>query len=134
MKTNRWVQATIIVVVLALLTADGVSHASPPIGGHTVEFAGGAAAALQLEAQPGDVPQGLTAGDWATMQDLMREAEYQFSWQVSDGAWAYRAPNRAHDLSLSLAVDGLHVAHEALVGLHGEHRLVAMIELILVGR
>ena len=53
---------------------------------------------------------GLTAGDQATILDLVREAEYQFAWQVSDGEWAYRAPNRAHGLSLSLAADGFHTA------------------------
>ena len=50
------------------------------------------------------------------MQDLMREAQYQFTWQVSDGAWAYRAPNRAHDLSLSLAADGFHAARYSAEG------------------
>jgi hypothetical protein len=44
------------------------------------------------------------------MLDLVREAEYQFTWLVSDGARAYHAPNRAHDLSLTLAADGLHAA------------------------
>ena len=115
MKANRWVQVTIVVVVVALLAAAGVSHAALPVSGQTIEFAGGAAEAGQPEAQAGDapggdVPEGLTAGDWAAMQDLMREAQYQFTWQVSDGAWAYRAPNRAHDLSLSLSADGLHAA------------------------
>ena len=115
MKTNRWVQVTIVVVVVALLAAAGVSHAALPVSGQTIEFAGGssegaAAVAGQPEAQPGDVPEGLTADDWAAMRDLMREAQYQFTWQVSDGAWAYHAPNRAHDLSLSLSADGFHAA------------------------
>ena len=48
------------------------------------------------------------------MQDGIAEidlrGEYQFAWQVSDGIPAYRAPNRAHDLSLSLASDGLYAA------------------------
>ena len=59
---------------------------------------------------------GLTAEDQATMQDLIREAQYQFTWQVSDGVWAYRAPNRAHDLSLSLAADGFHAARYSAEG------------------
>jgi hypothetical protein len=54
---------------------------------------------------------GLTAGEQATILDLIRQADYQFAWQVSDdGEWAYRAPNRANDLSLSLAADGFHAA------------------------
>ena len=61
MKTNRWVQVTIVVVVVALLAAAGVSHTVPPVSGQTIEFAGGssegaAAEAGQPEAQPGDVP------------------------------------------------------------------------------
>ena len=120
MKTNRWVQVTIVVVVVALLAAAGVSRPAPPASGQTIEFGGGssegaAAEAGQPEARAGDapeddVPQGLTAGDWAAMRDLIREAQYQFTWQVSDGTWAYHAPNRAHDLSLSLAADGFHAA------------------------
>jgi hypothetical protein len=53
---------------------------------------------------------GLTAGERATILDLIRQAEYQFAWQVSDGEWAYRAPNRANGLSLALAADGFHAA------------------------
>jgi hypothetical protein len=53
---------------------------------------------------------GLTAGEQATILDLIRQADYQFAWQVIDGKWAYRAPNRAHGLSLSLAADGFHAA------------------------
>jgi hypothetical protein len=56
-------------------------------------------------------PAGLTDGEWATLQDLIRQAEYQFAWQVNgDGEWAYRAPNLAQGLSLSLAADGFHAA------------------------
>ena len=115
MKTSRWVQITIVVVVLAMLAPAGVSRAFSPVDGEAIEFTGGssegmASDARQREVQPGDVPEGLTADDWAAMQDLMREAQYQFAWQVSDGTWAYRAPNRAHDLSLSLSADGFHTA------------------------
>jgi hypothetical protein len=53
----------------------------------------------------------LTADEQSTILDLIRQAQYQFAWQVSDdGEWAYRAPNRANDLSLSLAADGFHAA------------------------
>ena len=61
-------------------------------------------------------PVGLTADEQATMQDLIREAQYQFTWQVSDGVWAYRAPNQAHGLSLSLAADGFHAARYNAAG------------------
>jgi len=62
-------------------------------------------------------PAGLADGEWATMQDLIRQAQYQFAWQVNDdGEWAYRAPNRAHGFSLSLAADGFHAAHYSAAG------------------
>ncbi|MGD8398744.1 MAG: FG-GAP repeat protein, partial [Anaerolineae bacterium] len=62
-------------------------------------------------------PAGLTAGEQATILDMIREAEYQFAWQVNDdGEWAYRAPNRANDLSLSLATDGFHAARYGAKG------------------
>jgi hypothetical protein len=35
---------------------------------------------------------------------------------VSDGVWAYRTPNRAHGLSLSLAADGFHAARYSAGG------------------
>jgi hypothetical protein len=63
----------------------------------------GAPAAPQQAALPG----GLSAGDWASMQDLMEAAQYQVTWQVQDGEWAYRAPNPAHGLRLAFAADGL---------------------------
>ena len=50
MKTNRWVQITILVVLIALPAAAGVSNAAPPVSGRS---AGPAAA------QPADAPQGL---------------------------------------------------------------------------
>jgi len=53
-----------------------------------------------------DVLEEFTASEWDTMQDLMRTAEYQFTWQTRDGSWAYRAPNRAHNLSLAFAPGG----------------------------
>ena len=53
------------------------------------------------------VPDGLTAGEWATMQEKMLEAQYQVTWQTHDGEWAYRAPNRAQGFSVAFAPDGL---------------------------
>jgi len=107
MKTNRWVQINILVVIVTLLAAGGVSNAASSVSGSSERAA---AVAGQLEAQPGDVPEGLTADDWTIMQDLMREAQYQFAWQEIGGAWAYRAPNRAHNLALSMAAGGLYAA------------------------
>ena len=51
-------------------------------------------------------PAGLSANDWANMEELMRAAQYQTTWQVEGGEWAYRAPNPAHGLSLAFAGDG----------------------------
>jgi len=62
------------------------------------------------DAKPPTLPDGLSAPEWRSMQELVAAAEYQFTWQVSDGVPAYRAPNRAHDLSLSLTAEGLHAA------------------------
>ena len=98
---------TSLTLILALLlAAPGVTPAAtageaPPVRDMT-----------RLDQQDAETTAlaGLTAGDQATMQDLIREAQYQFTWQVSDGVWAYRAPNRAHDLSLSLAADGFQAA------------------------
>jgi hypothetical protein len=109
MKTNRWAQVTITVIVVALLAAAGLFHAALPASGQ-IKFGGDGEGAAAKAGQPDDMPESLTDDDWATMQNLMREAQYQFTWQVSDGTWAYRAPNHAHDLSLSLAADGFHAA------------------------
>jgi hypothetical protein len=57
---------------------------------------------MDKETEPPTLPDGLSAPEWRSMQELVAAAEYQFTWQVSDGVPAYRAPNRAHDLSLSL--------------------------------
>jgi hypothetical protein len=102
-----------MIVVLTLLTSATVSYASSPFSKQIITFAGDGTEGIiagsgQPEMKAGDMPEGLTADDWSTLQDLMREAQYQFTWQVSDGTWAYRAPSIAHDLSLSLATDGLH--------------------------
>ena len=40
----------------------------------------------------------------------MEAAQYQVTWQVQGGQWAYRAPNRAQGLSLAFATDGFTAA------------------------
>jgi hypothetical protein len=98
----RWSERTIghrlrgggvILAILLLVTLLGPGRA-----------AGAVAPAAPQQAA---LPAGLSAGDWASMQDLMEAAQYQVTWQVQDGEWAYRAPNPAHDLSLAFAADGL---------------------------
>ena len=67
------------------------------------QAAGASAPAPPQQAGP---PASLSADDWATMQELMQAAQYQVTWQVQDGEWAYRAPNPAHDLWLAFAASG----------------------------
>jgi hypothetical protein len=109
---QRHILTSLSLMLTLLLVAPGVTPAAT---------AGGVTPVRDMTRfdQPnaaGTVPAGLTAGDQATMRDLIREAEYQFIWQVSGGVWAYRAPNRAHDLSLSLAADGFHAARTSAAG------------------
>jgi len=82
----------VILAILLLVTLLGPDRA-----------AGASAPAAPQQAAP---PTGLSAGDWASMQEQMQAAQYQVTWQVQSGEWAYRAPNRAHDLSLAFAADG----------------------------
>jgi len=49
-------------------------------------------------------PDGLAVGEWTSMREQMRAAQYQLSWQQRDGDWAWRAPNREQ---------GFHVAFRA---------------------
>jgi hypothetical protein len=109
---HRHVLASLTLIVTLLLVTPGVSPAAtagevPPVRemARVDQPDAGIAA-----------PAGLTSADWAAMRDLIREAEYQFTWQVSDGQWAYRAPNRAHGLGLSLAADGFHAARYSAGG------------------
>jgi hypothetical protein len=102
----------VTLILALLLVAPGVTPAAS---------AGGIAlarevASLEQSGAETTAPDDLTAGDWANIQDLILEAQYQFTWQVSDGVGAYRAPNRAHGLSLSLAVDGFHAARYSEAG------------------
>lgn len=48
-----------------------------------------------------------SASEKASLLELMEAAQYQFTWQNRDGQWAYRAPNRAQNLSLAFSTDGL---------------------------
>lgn len=61
------------------------------------------AAAPQIAQAPG----GLNAGEWASLGEQMAAAQYQFTWQEWEGAWAYRAPNHSQGLDLALGLEGL---------------------------
>jgi hypothetical protein len=109
---HRHVLASLTLIVTLLLVAPGVSPAAtagevPPVR---------EMARVDQPDAGTTAPTGLTSADWATMRGLIRQAQYQFTWQVSDGTWAYRAPNRAHGLSLSLAADGFHAARYSAEG------------------
>ena len=75
-----------------------------------------APAAMAEDTESPTLPDGLSAGEWGSMQEMMAEAEYQFTWQMSDGGPAYRAPNRAHDLSLALTAEGLYASRYGVDG------------------
>jgi hypothetical protein len=111
MKKKHFTQIIIIVVVISMLAAVGAFHASAPINSHSIEVADRGNGGTDAEAL-----QGLSSTEWSSMQDQMRAAQYQFTKQVSDGVWAYRAPNRAHDLSLSFNRDGLHAVRYNMEG------------------
>lgn len=55
---------------------------------------------------PGEVPAGLSDAEWTRIQEQMRLAQYQVTWQVRDGAWAFRAPNPAQGFDTAFAPDG----------------------------
>ncbi len=57
--------------------------------------------------EPNQVPSGLSAGDWNEIQDLMRQAEYHYTWH--DPSAAYVAPNRAQAWHTALGAEGLRV-------------------------
>ncbi len=64
------------------------------------------APAENLPARP-DLPEGVSDGDWATMQELIRQAEYYPTWhQPSD---AYTAPNRAHGWRVAFGAGGTQI-------------------------
>lgn len=53
------------------------------------------------------VPAGLSGGEWASIQDQIRLAEYHLTWQTVAGQDpAYRAPNRGQGFAVALRADG----------------------------
>jgi PKD repeat protein len=112
MNAKKWMAWTLTLVLLL-----GLVHPA---------WAAPAAAQIEdsLASSPqrlsrGEAPAGLSSEQWASMQAQMRLAEYQFTWQVQDGEWAYRAPNRAMGLSLSFEQGGLKArASDWQFGLH----------------
>ncbi|MEJ2210846.1 MAG: FG-GAP repeat protein, partial [Anaerolineae bacterium] len=104
---HRYVFTSLTLILTLLLVAPGLTPAA------TARVAPPVQEVARVDQPDAGItaPAGLTDGEWTTMQDLIRQAQYQFAWQVSDdGVGAYRAPNRAHGLSLSLAADGFHAA------------------------
>ncbi len=66
--------------------------------------------ALRSQAQElvvSDMPAGLSSQEWQRMQVQMELAQYQVTWQMQGGTWAYRAPNLAQGLALAFGFDGL---------------------------
>jgi hypothetical protein len=71
------------------------------------------AAAAPDGAEPaGQVPAGVTSGEWSSMLALVREAEYQFAWHepaVQTALPYYWAPNRAQAWDLVFDAQGMSV-------------------------
>ena len=57
------------------------------------------------------LPEGASAGWWASVQEDIGKSEYQVTWQdhtyLADLPAAYQAPNRAHNLRTYFAPDGI---------------------------
>lgn len=101
-----------IVVVMALTLMTG----GPLAGADTDSGTGrsGAWAASTAGGPPAGIPgSGLSAGDWNQMLQVVRDSEYQVSWQsptcLAGVAGALQAPNRAHDLRVYFLDDGVSV-------------------------
>jgi hypothetical protein len=85
---HRHLFTSLTLILTLLLVAPGVAPAAAAgVVSAGREVTGGDRPDVEASA-----PTGIAADEWATMQDLIRQADYQFAWQVSDGEGAYRAP------------------------------------------
>ena len=57
-------------------------------------------------AECSQTPDGLSDGEWGSIGEQIRAAQYQVTWQQCDGVWAYRAPNRAQQMSMGFGAEG----------------------------
>jgi len=57
-------------------------------------------------AEGNQTPDGLSDGEWDSIGEQIRAAQYQVTWQQRDGEWAYRAPNRAQQMSMAFGSEG----------------------------
>ncbi len=59
------------------------------------------------------VPEGITGDEWTSIQDQIRQAEYQVTWQTVAGENpAYRAPNRVQGFGVTFAPEGFRASAE----------------------
>ena len=67
-----------------------------------------------------DAPLGTDTGWWATVQEEIRQTEYEVTWQertyLADLPAAYQAPNRAHNLRTYFATEGIRVIPRVFEG------------------
>jgi PKD domain/Bacterial Ig domain/FG-GAP repeat/Putative Ig domain len=105
MHAQKWMA---LILSLALLLAPLNLALAAPIAAQVNESLTGQTDKPSRLAR-GEVPAGLSGEQWTGMQEQMRLAEYQFTWQVRYGEWAYRAPNSAQVLSLAFSQAGLKV-------------------------
>ncbi len=92
--------------ILALMMALVLPLAPTPPALAAGQLSQPVAPAENLPARP-DLPEGLSDGDWATMQELIRQAEYYPTWhQPSD---AYTAPNRGQGWRVAFGTDGTQI-------------------------
>jgi hypothetical protein len=103
MNTYKWMTWLLILgMLLVLVNSSQVTPAEAQADLPTI----GQAGVLSQQAS-GEVPVGLSGEQWVSIQEQIRLAEYQFTWQVLDGVWAFRAFNRAQGLDLAFSQAGL---------------------------
>ena len=97
-----WVAMTLALVWV--LVAAWVPVLGAREGVAASSLAGGAKQAVE----PGGVPNGLTGEEWGRIREMIRGAEYQYTWHTPSAAFV--APNRAHGLVTALDAEGLRVS------------------------
>jgi len=85
----------------------------PPALGQAGGRGPGIAGARHANAPPAApvLPQGASTDWWATVQENIRQSEYQITWQdqtyLADVPASYQAPNRAHNLRTYFTPTGI---------------------------
>ena len=96
-------------IVLGLVLSVGLL--SPSAGASGLPAAGLTGDSLGEVSPSVSLPEGASAGWWASVQEDIGRSEYRVSWQdntyLSDLAAAYQAPNRAQNLRTYFTPEGI---------------------------